>query len=223
MKQHLIIYAKRPLGHYAKTRLGVDIGHEEAAGVYARLLYTLLIDVACARLPDTVLGLSVAAEEDVPYFKSAFPEFTVQAQITGELGTRMASTFAHAFSAGAESVVLTGSDISGLTANLISQAFTALANPSASGMIPGVIGPAADGGYYLIGMRAPGAPLFDGVAWSTVDVLAQTKALAHLHNVALTQLPILADVDVVQDYEAWRATLHTVCSDLDHTLRSVEE
>jgi uncharacterized protein len=223
MKQHLIIYAKRPLGHHAKTRLGSVMGHEEAAGVYARLLYTLLIDIACADLPDTVRELSVATEEDVPYFRSAFPEFAVRAQVPGDLGTRIASTFADAFKAGAESVVLTGSDIPGLTANRVRQAFTALRSHDAPGVIPGVIGPAADGGYYLIGMRAPSAPLFDGIAWSTAGVLAQTEALARLNNVALVHLPILADVDVAEDYQTWRTSLRTTCGDQGPTPRPMEK
>ncbi len=52
MKQHLIVYAKRPLPGYAKTRLGADIGAEQAAGVYARLLYAYLLDLLHAAVPD---------------------------------------------------------------------------------------------------------------------------------------------------------------------------
>ncbi len=223
MKQRLIIYAKRPLGRYAKTRLGAEIGTEQAAGVYARLLYTLLIDVTSADLPNTVLELSVAAPEDIAYFESAFPEFMVRAQLTGNLGTRMAHTFAHAFEAGAESVVLCGSDIPDLTAAVLKQAFAALDIPDESGAIPGVIGPAADGGYYLIGMRAPGAPLFEGIAWSTAAVLAQTLALARRHHVRLTRLPSLSDVDVSTDYDTWRKSLRRAFPDPDYAFGTVKE
>ncbi len=204
MKRHLIIYAKRPFARYAKTRLGAAIGYEEAAGVYARLLYALLIGVAGADLPDTTLEIAVSDPEDVSYFRCAFPEFLVRSQISGDLGARMAASFALAYDAGAASVVLTGSDIPGLTPALIREAFSALDRGPAPGVTPGVIGPAADGGYYLIGMRAPGAPLFGGIAWSTSRVLEQTEALARSHRVALVPLPELVDVDTGADYEGWR-------------------
>ncbi|MCU0521537.1 MAG: TIGR04282 family arsenosugar biosynthesis glycosyltransferase [Anaerolineae bacterium] len=207
MKRHLIIYARRPLARYVKTRLGAEIGDEEAAGVYGRLLYTLLCDVACADLPDTTLEIAVAAPEDVAYFRDAFPEFTVHPQTVGDLGERISASFALAYSEGAASVVLTGSDIPELTAAVIQEAFSALERRCAPGVTPGVIGPAADGGYYLIGMYAPGAPLFRGIAWSTSRVLAQTEALARSHQVALASLPELADVDVGADYKRWRATI----------------
>lgn len=213
MRQHLIIYAKRPVEHLAKTRLGAKIGYEQAAGVYARLLYTLLVNVACADLPNTVLELAVATQDDLAYFQDAFPEFVVSSQVAGDLGARMAASLAQAFEAGARSVVLTGSDIPGLSVALIHQAFTALASSDVSDATPGVIGPAEDGGYYLIGMRAPGAPLFDQITWSTPDVLAQTEAAAHREHVVLTHLPPLADMDVGEDYDAWRATLRTGCRD----------
>ena len=207
MKRHLIIYAKRPFARYAKTRLGAAIGYEEAAGVYARLLYALLTGVARADLPDTTLEIAVSNPEDVPYFRCAFPEFVVRPQIGGDLGARMAASFALAYDEGAASVVLSGSDIPGLAAAVIQTAFAVLERRSVPGTTPGVIGPAADGGYYLIGMRAPGAPLFGGIAWSTSNVLAQTQALARSHRVALALLPELADIDIGADYEGWREML----------------
>jgi uncharacterized protein len=213
MKRHLIIYAKRPFERRAKTRLGAAIGYEQAAGVYARLLYTLLVNVACADLPNTALELSVATQADIAYFQNAFPEFVVRSQVVGDLGARMAASFSQAFEAGAQSVVLTGSDIPGLSVALIRQAFAALDTAEASGATPGVIGPAEDGGYYLIGMRAPGAPLFEQITWSTSGVLAQTEAAARRQHIALTHLPPLADMDVGEDYDAWRVTLRTACPD----------
>jgi uncharacterized protein len=223
MKMHLVVYAKRPLSHHAKTRLGADIGGEQAAGVYARLLYSLLIDIAHAHLGNTILELAVAEPEDAAYFEAAFPEFIVRPQAGGDLGARMAASFARAFEEGAESVVLTGSDIPGLDATVVQWAFAALADSDRPGTMPGVVGPAPDGGYYLIGMRAPGAPLFEGVSWSTAAVLAQTMALARLHRVALTQLPPLADVDVGADYEAWYRTLRAYSSDSHDAPAPVKE
>ena len=213
MRQHLIIYAKRPLPGYAKTRLGAGIGAEQAAGVYARLLYTYLTGVICERLPDTVLELAAASAEDCAYFEQAFPEMMVRPQIKGDLGARMSNSFQQAFREGAEAVVLTGSDIPELTVAIVRQAFELLRLPDDSDRLPGVIGPATDGGYYLIGMRAPGAGLFDKVAWSTDAVLAQTLAKAAQELVHLALLPELSDIDVQDDYEAWLRALRASCPD----------
>jgi len=205
MRQHLIIYAKRPLPGYAKTRLGTTIGAEQAAGVYARLLYGYLIDIVCARLPDTVVELATASEADTAYFAHAFPELLVRAQIQGSLGDRMHRSFQRAFDEGADAAVLTGSDIPGLGADLLRSAFRHLQRHCGPDNRPGVIGPAADGGYYLIGMRAPVTDLFRGIAWSTATVLQRTDELAAAHGIALARLPVLADMDVLADYTAWRA------------------
>ena len=200
MKQHLIVYAKRPLPGYAKTRLAACIGAEEAAGVYARLLYGYLLDLLRAGLVETCVELAVAAPEDAPFFTEAFPELLVRPQVAGDLGARMAASFARAFAAGAERVVLTGSDIPDLDGGIVRAAFAMLENS------PVVIGPSHDGGYYLLGLRAPGAPVFDGIAWSTGAVLAQTEALACAADLPLAYLPILADLDTVEDYRAWYHT-----------------
>jgi rSAM/selenodomain-associated transferase 1 len=206
MKRYLIVYAKRPLPGYAKTRLGADIGAEQAAGVYARLLYTYLLDLLNA-VADVHIELSVASPTDVPLFEAAFPELMVHPQIEGDLGQRMAGSFAQAFAAGARAVVLTGSDIPGLNGQIVQAAFRALERE------PAVVGPVSDGGYYLIGMRAPGAPLFDDIDWGTERVLEQTEALARARGVKLAYIAEQFDVDTVEDYERWRrwtlrATLH---------------
>jgi rSAM/selenodomain-associated transferase 1 len=197
--RHLIVYAKRPLPGYAKTRLGKGIGMEDAAGLYARLLYQYLVGLVGAELEKTVVELSVASSEDVPFFAAAFPELVVQPQIDGDLGQRMAASFARAFERGAASVVLTGSDIPGLDSTLVRAAFDALETA------PIVLGPAADGGYYLIGTRVPNVPLFEGIAWSTERVLEQTTALARVQGLEVAYLPQLYDVDTIVEYERWRA------------------
>ena len=201
MKRHLIVYAKRPLPGYAKTRLGAGIGAEQAAGLYARLLYGYLMDLLRADLGNTRVELSLASPADAHFFSAAFPELVVRPQIAGDLGQRMAASFAQAFTEGAEAVVLTGSDIPGLDSQLVCAAFDALSEA------PAVIGPARDGGYYLIGMRAPGVFLFDGIEWSTERVLAQTEAAARSHGLRLAYLPELEDVDTGEEYDRWRSAV----------------
>jgi rSAM/selenodomain-associated transferase 1 len=196
-KRRLIVYAKRPSPGHAKTRLGTAIGMEQAAGVYARLLYAYLLDLLRADLADTTVELSVASPSEVPYFAAAFPELAVRPQVEGDLGQRMAASFEQAFAAGSDAVVLTGSDIPRLDSQTVRAAFRALETA------PVVIGPACDGGYYLIGMRAPGAPLFENVEWSSKHTLAQTEALAQAQGLALSYLPEQRDLDTQEDFDHW--------------------
>jgi hypothetical protein len=197
VNRHLIVYAKCPLPGGAKTRLGSTLGHVEAAGVYARLLYGYLFGLLATVAETTQIELSLGHQHDVPFFTRAFPELKVRQQVKGHLGRRMAASFNRAFDEGADAVVLTGSDIPGLNGALIAEAFAHLERNSA------VIGPATDGGYYLIGMRAPGADLFSDIPWSTGDVLACTEKRALTQGLTLTRLPMLKDIDVEADYEAW--------------------
>ncbi len=206
MRQHLIIFAKRPIAGYAKTRLGQAIGPEASAGVYARLLYGYLHSILCADLPETRVTLSLAGPEDVPTFVHAFPELDVRPQIQGDLGGRMAHAFERVFGEGAECVVLTGSDIPGLGASIIRQAFQKLSRPVPSNGRRGVIGPAADGGYYLIGLTQPCPTLFRDIRWSTGHVLKETYRLAQACGITLETLPELSDIDTGADYERWVAT-----------------
>jgi hypothetical protein len=196
-KEHLIIYAKAPRAGYAKTRLAATLGNVGASGVYARLLYAYLFDLLETYIPGRRIEISVATASDVSFFAAAFPELNIQAQVEGNLGKRMAASFQRAFEQGAESAVLTGSDIPGLDADLVEEAFAALRKK------PAVIGPAEDGGYYLLGMRSPGAPLFDGITWSTEHVLDQTERLAHQQGIAVHYLPTLFDIDDGDDYSRW--------------------
>lgn len=198
MKKHLIIYAKRPLPGYVKTRLGAAIGMEASAGVYARILYSYMLDLMRNIGPLYRIGLSVASPDDVGFFKLAFPELTVCPQVNGDLGVRMESSFQQAFDEGADCAVLTGSDIPGLSSDIVTQAFTLLENHHS------VIGPASDGGYYLIGMRSPGFKLFNNIMWSTDQVLAETEKRARQQNITMVHVPTLNDMDDAVEYEVWR-------------------
>lgn len=205
MTRRLIVYARRPLPGSAKTRLAAAIGEEEAAGVYARILYGYLLRLAKGDLDDISLELSVASAADVPFFSAAFPEFEVRPQREGDLGQRLADSFEASFAAGAQYVVVTASDTPRLDPGLIHAALHALEE------VPAVIGPCTDGGYYLLGLRAPGAPLFRGVDWGTRRVLEQTEALARAAGLKMARLPERTDVDTAEDLVVWRRN-----ADRDH-------
>lgn len=115
----------------------------------------------------------------------------VIAQRGGDLGDRLTHVFADAFRLGAESVVVIGSDLPDLPARLITAAFAALA-AQPDGV---VLGPAEDGGYYLIGLCRAHPSLFAGIAWSSPDVLEATVKIAERQRLPVTLLQRWRDVD----------------------------
>ena len=201
MKRHVIVFARYPLPGRVKTRLAAALGERPAAGIYARLLYTYLLDLVHANHAAFSIELSLSAPEEVAFFGDAFPEFMVTHQQPGDIGARMSAAFNAAFARGATQVILTGSDIPGIGREAISAAFSLLDEA------PVVLAPAEDGGYTLIGMQAPGTPLFDNITWSTFRVLEQTVTLAEGQGAAVRFLATTYDIDTQEDYERWRHSL----------------
>ena len=125
----------------------------------------------------------------------------VRPQSTGTLGNRMHAAMTDLFDRGARAVVLVGSDLPEISARIVSEAFDLLAaDPETI-----VLGPADDGGYYLIGAARTTPPVFDGIAWGSADVLAQTAALAGQRGLSVALVDRLADVDRVADLRRVRA------------------
>ena len=110
----------------------------------------------------------------------------------------MAYAFADAFAGGAARVVIVGTDCQGLSAELLHQAFDYLKTHDL------VLGPAADGGYYLLGLNKLQPDLFTNKDWSTATVLPDTLADAARLGLRVDQLPTLHDVDSAQDLATWR-------------------
>ncbi|MBJ6142089.1 TIGR04282 family arsenosugar biosynthesis glycosyltransferase [Hymenobacter sp. BT559] len=204
MLEHLLIFAREPILGRVKTRLAADIGPEAALATYRELLAVTAAAVRAAQVPATVwlaeapattaLGLPASAA------RPEWPGLPWRVQPpAGLLGERMAHAFAEAFASGAGHVVIIGTDCPGLTADLLRQAFAQLATHDL------VVGPATDGGYYLLGVNELHASLFANKQWSTDTVLATTLADAEHLGLRVAQLPTLADVDSGADLAAWRA------------------
>jgi rSAM/selenodomain-associated transferase 1 len=159
-----------------------------------------------------LIQLTYSALEDVPvpvwtYFSDYIPE-TVNTHIEKsfvqegqDLGQRMANAFARSFESGMEKVVLIGTDCPTLQSQHLNQAFEALTNSDL------VLGPATDGGYYLIGMKRRSDYLFEGISWSTAAVLSQTLAVATAHGLDFTLLDELSDIDTQEDWEIYSSQI----------------
>jgi hypothetical protein len=124
-------------------------------------------------------------------------EWTYTAQGEGDLGARMGRSLQAAFAAGIHQAIIIGTDCPDLDDHLLTQAFQALDNQDL------VLGPARDGGYYLIGMTQWFPELFTDIAWSTAGVFARTLDIAQELGLAIALLPTLADVDYPEDLPIW--------------------
>lgn len=198
MSERLLVLTRLPVAGQVKTRLIPALGAVGAADLHRRLAErTLALARSFTRGRGTALevwytgGNGRAARswlgEGIGYHR----------QPAGDLGQRMALAFANSFATTARRVVLVGTDCPGLSAGILAQAFADLA------MVDVVLGPAEDGGYYLVGLAREQPWLFTGIAWGTGLVLEQTRAVIARHGLSLRLLPCLADVDRPVDLAAW--------------------
>jgi rSAM/selenodomain-associated transferase 1 len=178
-----------------KTRLAATVGDEEALHIYRLLVEkTRLAVLGLPEVRRRVLYSAFVPEQDE--WDALFFEKKIQS--AGELGQRMSEAFREAFAQGAERAVIVGTDCPELSPDVLAEAFGALRN-----RVPVVVGPALDGGYYLLGMSAFFPELFDGIDWSTDRVLAQTLQRAQALGKAYHLLPPLRDVDTEEDWRSY--------------------
>jgi rSAM/selenodomain-associated transferase 1 len=186
------LFAKQPLPGQVKTRLAAGSSPAWAAGVAEAFLHDLLERLAGVEAR-RVLAFSPPAAE--VYFQSLVQNrFLLRPQGDGDLGQRMARFFAEQLQAGAQAVVLVGTDSPTLPLPFIDQAFAELER------VEVVLGPATDGGYYLVGCSREVPAIFQGVAWGSNQVLLETVARLQgtAHRLAL--LPPWYDVDTIEDW-----------------------
>jgi len=193
---HLLIFARHPELGRVKTRLAAGIGQAAALAVYEELLQHTYEATSSVTAYKTVWLAEAATATTAP---ERWPDYEQLLQVPGDLGMKMQAAFSYAFARGAQSVIIVGTDCPGLTSALLTHAYVALTTHDV------VIGPAEDGGYYLLGMNALYEDLFVGKSWSTDSVLAHTLADADRLGLRLAQLPTLRDVDDAADLAAWRA------------------
>lgn len=197
------VFVKQPVAGRVKTRLAAAIGDERAAEIYAAFQHDVLDSVR--GLGDRrVLGFAPNDADSREYFTGIGEDaFDLWPQPDVSLGERMAAFFEHEFASGAERVVLIGSDSPNLPGEIIQQAFVALAEKDC------VIGPATDGGYYLIGFRSRARShvqrMFANIKWSTHQVLGQTVERIREANISLSIMPPWYDIDTVEDLAILRS------------------
>ena len=193
-RPRLYVFVRAPVLGAVKRRLAAGAGAVEALRFYRAATENLLRRVGCDPRWETILAVTPdMAARDV----SPWPAGIVRrGQGGGDLGARMGRILARDRKV---PVAIVGSDIPELGARHVQSAFAALRSADL------VFGPAADGGYWLVGRR-PGIPtrgLFDGVRWSSPHALADTRANVPFRRKAAF-LETLEDVDDAESYARWR-------------------
>ena len=192
MQDALIIFVRNPELGKVKTRLAATIGDVAALRIYNQLLvHTRNISEAVAR--DKFIFYAPAITEEDMWFGDGYFKCT---QAAGDLGYRMQEAFQHVFSKGYKKAVIIGSDCIELTPGIIEDAYLQLNQRDL------VIGPAVDGGYYLLGMKTLYPELFANKKWSTDSVFAETIAAVKALGLTYAAMPLLNDVDEEKDVPA---------------------
>lgn len=190
----LIVFTRYPEPGKTKTRLIPALGAEGAAAFHRQMTEYTLAQVRELQREHT-LSVEVHFAGGNQQLMQGWlgSDVIYRPQPEGDLGFRMASAFQTAFKSGKSGVVIIGTDCPSLSAKIIAQAFSVLVNNDL------VLGPAQDGGYYLIGLCQLIPELFTGVTWGTSEVLQKTVDIAQKLTLSINYLPVLADVDRPED------------------------
>jgi len=206
----VLVFAKAPDPGAVKTRLVPALGEGGAAVLAARFARRTLETVTRAAVGPVVLVC--APDTAHPFFAVCRRRHAVALapQGDGDLGARMHRAFAATLAASA-AAILVGTDTPDLHADDLAEAAHALRDGADV-----VLGPAEDGGYWLIGLRSPLPALFEAMPWSTDDVLRVTRARIGTLGLRLHELALRADIDRPDDLASLlaRADLAPLASDL---------
>ena len=188
-KNLLLVFTRNPELGKVKTRLAKTVGNATALKIYIFLLKRTR-DIAVKVAADKAVYYSVKIRENDIWDASIFQKHQ---QVGEDLGIRMLHAFKNGFKAGYEKVIIIGSDLYDLTSETIENAIIALENNEV------VIGPAEDGGYYLLGMNSLEEKIFKNKDWGTETVRKDT--LKDLKDKKVFLLGELNDVDIFEDIE----------------------
>ncbi|MDZ8052002.1 MAG: TIGR04282 family arsenosugar biosynthesis glycosyltransferase [Aulosira sp. ZfuVER01] len=204
LKQHLIIFTRYPEPGKTKTRLIPALGDFGAANLQKQMTEYTIFQV---KELQKITGIS---------FEVRFAGGSLQlmqdwlglalvynSQDEGDLGERMKRSLFDAFQSGMEQVIIIGTDCPGVNSQLLGSAFEQLRTCDI------VLGPALDGGYYLIGLRSLIPELFANIDWGTNQVLQQTVDIAQKLDLSHIYLPFLSDVDYPEDLSIWEQTVNS--------------
>jgi hypothetical protein len=188
----LLVFVKAARAGTVKTRLAAAVGDAAAAALYRAMAEQVMEAtgpaggyqrLVCFDPPDAGEEIRAWLGDD----EALLP------QGDGDLGARMAGAFAEAFRRGASRVAIIGTDAPAVSRARVEEALRGQDDQEV------VLGPARDGGYYLLALDRPRPALFEGIPWSTAAVLAATTERAEAHGLHIRLLPPEGDVDTLED------------------------
>jgi len=197
-RDRLIIFGRYPVPGNTKTRLIPVLGPVGAANLQRHLTEKALLAARAfaARRKTTIeCCFEGGTPRKIRRWLGPIPRVTFQR--AGDLGSRMRTAIFDAINEGCRRVVLVGTDLPDLSAEILAEAFDALLQHDV------VLGPSMDGGYWLIGMKRP-VDLFQNIDWGSPQVFAQTQAKARHVGGAVRVLKCLSDVDTAEDLKNWK-------------------
>jgi len=187
----LVIFVRNPVLGQVKTRLAKDIGDKRALAIYLQLLdHTLEITRSLS-----FRKFIYYADEVSDYDLWSVPGYTKRKQNGNDLGERMLNSFKELFDQGFTRIVIIGSDCLQLKTNTLEQAVSLLESNAA------VLGPASDGGYYLLGLTKLYPDLFVNKPWSTDQVFTKTIDDFNNQGISYALLEELSDIDNITDLD----------------------
>ncbi len=199
MPNTLIIFSRFPVPGQTKTRLIPARGAEGAAQLQEAMTgHTVLNARVWAASQGASITVRTTGAESKRFRHWLGADLPFIDQGGGDLGQRMARAVEEALNTGAKRVVIIGCDAPDLSPRHLDEAFAALESNDA------VFGPAQDGGYYLVGLRAPNPMLFTGIEWGGGDVMERTRCVAEREGLRWAELETLHDVDHPEDLERWQ-------------------
>lgn len=190
MKQNaLIVFVKSLIAGQVKTRLAATLGNDAAMEIYKQLLTNVHNKIRSLEV-DKIVFYSDFIDEDDIWEKNIFQK---EIQQGSDLGKRMENAFKASFAIGYKKTIIIGSDCPGIGEDILKNAFVKLNSFDI------ILGPAIDGGYYLLGMKKSHPYLFQYINWSTDKVLQQTIDLCKRNQLSYFLLPELSDIDEETD------------------------
>ena len=215
IKKRLIIFTRYPVPGKTKTRLIPALGEQGAADLHSRLAeYTLLNLLTLGWDQSLEIGIYYSGGDRLlmeTWFNPIISSFltnnpnlninplSYHPQFGEDLGQRMQGAFEDGFKHQIEKIIIIGTDCPDLSPHLIEEAFVALNCQDV------VLGPASDGGYYLIGLSQSFPMLFKHIDWGSDRVLTQTKEIIKQEKLSVYDLPVLTDIDRPDDLCIWES------------------
>jgi uncharacterized protein len=191
----LLVFARTPRLGKVKTRLAKTLGDEQALHIYKQLLHLTQAAATPVQATKWICYADAILPGEDAWTQQGFVQ-QEQPQVP-DLGYRMHHLFAKGLVEGFSPIVIIGSDCPDISTTLIEEAYRQLETHDV------VVGPAQDGGYYLLGLNFLVPELFTGIHWSTPAVLPETLQTAANLHLQVAQLPVLADIDEAEDFKHW--------------------